>query len=324
MQTGTSVTLRVQLPQRRHIANSIRLYWPTVDILLALLAACAFALGNVLQQKGTLEAPASGDDPRFLVQILRRPVWLAGGVSQLVGWILQALALDRGSLIVVQSITTLNLVIALPLGARITHQENGRQVWFGAVAVVLGVFLFLSVGSPQGGTSTPSAQEWWTAGVSSLVIVGALAATGWRRQGATRALLFGAAAGVSFALQAAVTKVFVTEFGHGLATLLSSWTIYVLIASAMVGFVLQQSALKTGVLAPAMASSSAVTLFGSVLLGVTVFGQTLSAGGGRIAPALVGLGAALSGIVLLAGANPQPSHSPDSRAASGVIRRDRR
>jgi len=46
--------------------------------LLAFFGACAFALGTVLQQKGTLETPAGGQDPRFLVQILRRPVWLAG------------------------------------------------------------------------------------------------------------------------------------------------------------------------------------------------------------------------------------------------------
>ena len=86
--------------------------------------------------------------------------------------------------------------------------------------------------------------------------------------------------------------------------MLSSWTIYVLIASALVGFVLQQSALKTGVLAPAMASSNAVTLFGSVAFGASVFGESLSSGGARIAPAVVGLGVALVGIVLLAGAKP--------------------
>ena len=77
-----------------------------------------------------------------------------------------------------------------------------------------------------------------------------------------------------------------------------------LIASALVGFVLQQSALKTGILAPAMASSNAVTLFGSVVLGATVFGEKLSSSGARLAPAVVGLGVALIGIVLLAGAKP--------------------
>jgi drug/metabolite transporter (DMT)-like permease len=272
--------------------------------ILALLAAFAFALGNVLQQKGTLEAPAQGDNPRFLVQILRRPVWLAGGASQMVGWILQAVALDTGSLIVVQSLTTMSLVIALPLGRRITGQEVTRQVWVGAAAMVAGILLFLSVGSPQGGTSTPPASAWWSAGLSAIVLIVVLGRMGRTRQGAPKALLFGSAAGVAFALQAAVTKVFVTVVGQGISAVLSSWTIYVLIASALVGFVLQQSALKTDILAPAMASSNAVTLFGSVVFGATVFGEKLSSGGARLAPAVIGLGVALIGIVLLAGAKP--------------------
>jgi drug/metabolite transporter (DMT)-like permease len=272
--------------------------------VLALLAAFAFAFGNVLQQKGTLETPSGGDDPRFLVQILRRPVWLAGGGLQMCGWVLQAVALDTGSLIVVQSLTTMSLVIALPLGARLTGQAVGRRVWLGAAAMVVGIVLFLSVGSPTGGTTTPPASAWWSAGFTAIVLIIVLGRTGRRRMGATGALLLGSAAGVAFALQASVTKVFVTVVGQGFEAVLTSWTIYVLIASALVGFVLQQSALKTGVLAPAMASSNAVTLFGSVAFGATVFGESLSSGGARLTPVLVGLGVALVGIILLAGAKP--------------------
>ena len=272
--------------------------------VLALLAAFAFALGNVLQQKGTLEAPAEGNDPRFLVQILRRPVWLAGAACQGSGWVLQAVALDTGSLIVVQSLTTMSLVIALPLGKRITGQEVSQRVWLGAAAMVVGIAVFLSVGSPAGGTSTPPASTWWSAGLTAIVLVVVLTRLGGHREGATKGLLFGSAAGVAFALQSAVTKVFVTAVGQGLSAVLSSWTIYVLIVSALVGFALQQSALKTGVLAPAMASSNAVTLFGSVAFGATVFGESLSSGGARLAPVVVGLGVALVGIVLLAGAKP--------------------
>jgi drug/metabolite transporter (DMT)-like permease len=277
-------------------------------IVLALLAATAFAFGNVLQQKGTLEAPASGDDPHFLAQILRRPVWLAGGGLQVSGWILQAAALDRGSLVVVQSLTTMSLVIALPVGARITNQQISRRVILGAVAMIAGIVLFLSVGSPQGGTSHPSAAAWWSAGIVGTVLVVILASLGRRRTGAARALLFGSAAGVGFALQASVTKEFMTIIGNGLGAVLSSWEVYALMASAIAGFVLQQSALKTGVLAPAMASSNAVTLFASVVFGVTVFGEKLSSGNGQLVPALVGLLVALAGIVMLAGTKPpQPS-----------------
>ena len=98
--------------------------------------------------------------------------------------------------------------------------------------------------------------------------------------------------------------------GSGIRVLFSSWEIYVLVATAVVGFILQQSALKTGVLAPAMASSNAVTLFASVVFGVTVFGERLSNGSDRLAPALIGLAVALIGIVLLAGTKPPQASEP--------------
>jgi drug/metabolite transporter (DMT)-like permease len=286
--------------------------------LLALLAALAFALGTVLQQRGTLDVPAAEGDPRFLAQIIRRPVWLAGAACQTAGWVLQAVALDKGSLIVVQSLTTLSLVIALPLGVRITNQEVDRRVWLGALGVVVGIVLFLSAGFPKTGTYEPTATAWWTAGLGSLIIIVILAGIGRNRHQATRALLFGTAAGICFALQASVTKVFVTLVGKGLSTILTSWTIWVLMASALGGFVLQQSALKTGVLAPAMASSNAMTLFASVIFGLSIFGETLSGGDSRLAPAIIGLGIALVGVGLLAGAKPPeratPLPMPDERS----------
>jgi len=275
-----------------------------------LLAAAAFAFGNVLQQKGTLEAPASGDDPHFLAQILKRPVWLAGGALQVSGWILQAAALDRGSLVVVQSLCATSLVIALPIGARLTNQQIDRRVILGAVAMIAGIILFLSVGQPQSGTAHPSAAAWWSACISATVIVALLARIGRRHDGAVRALYFGCAAGVGFALQASVTKEFMSIFGGGLDAIVHSWTTYALVASAVVGFVLQQSALKTGVLAPAMASSNAVTLFGSVIFGITIFEERLSNGSTRLAPALIGLAVALFGVVLLAGTKPPQVAQP--------------
>jgi len=276
--------------------------------LLALAAAVAFALGSVLQQKGGLEVDAGGNDPRFLVQILSHPIWLAGGGCQMAGWILQAVALDKGPLIVVQSLTTLSLVIALPFGRRLTDQVVTRRVWAGAAAATAGIIIFLSAGSPSGGTSNTSASAWWRACLSVLVIVVALGLVGFRRDGAVRALMLGSAAGVGFALQASVTKVFVTLVGHGLSTIISSWTTYVLIASAVVGFVLQQAALKTGILAPAVASSNAVTLAASVVLGITIFNETIA--GDHLAPAVIGLAITLAGIALLAGAQAPPRPVP--------------
>jgi drug/metabolite transporter (DMT)-like permease len=293
-----------------------------VAYALAALAAVAFAFGTVLQQKGTLQTSSGENDPRFLIEILHKPVWLAGMIAQAAGWILQAVALDRGPLVVVQCLTAMSLVIALPLGIWLTRQHLGPREWLGALAVLVGIMFFLWAGAPSGGTSHPSASLWWGACLGTLVLVGAMAALGTRMQGGSKALLFGSAAGFGFGLQAAVTKTFVNQVGNGVLSLLSDWSVYVLILSAIVGFVLQQGALKTGVLAPAMASSNAVTLFSSVILGIVVYGERLAAnGGGHVTSAAVGLAVAIVGIVLLgsaegpaacetAGAGSLPSPAP--------------
>jgi drug/metabolite transporter (DMT)-like permease len=272
--------------------------------LFSLLAAGAFALGNVLQQKGTLEVDTPEGDPRFLAQVIHRPVWLAGCAIQCVGLVLQAAALDHGTVVVVQSLTTLSLVIALPLGAWITNQAITRRVIAGAVATVVGIALFLTVGNPQGGTSSAPPSTWWAAIIACAAVIALLLSVGHTRTGAGRALAFGAAAGVAFGLQAAATKVFVARIGQGAAMVLSSWSLYGLIVAGLGGFAFQQSALRTGVLAPAIASENCVTLLSSVVLGTAVLGESLGNGSDRLTPAIIGLGAAVLGIVLLAGARP--------------------
>jgi drug/metabolite transporter (DMT)-like permease len=268
--------------------------------LLAILAALAFAFGTVLQQRGALDTTAAEGDPHFLAEILRKPVWLLGAALQAGGWVLQAAALDRGSLIVVQSLCALSLVFALPIGVRLTDQHVGRRSIVGAVLALVGIIGFVAVGQPQGGTDQPAAAAWWTAGIVSVLAILVVTVIARRRRGPLSAALFATAAGIGFAFQAAVTKVWTEDLGGGLSGVLSTWTTYALVVSAVLGFALQQSALKTGFLAPAMAASNATTLVISVILGVSVFAETLSQGNGRLLPAIVGLALAVVGVGLLA------------------------
>ncbi len=282
---------------------------------LAILAAVLFAFGTVLQQKGTMAT--EDDDARFLLHILRRPVWLAGAALQASGWVVQAMALDRASLVVVQSITALSLVLALPLGVALTSQRIGRRELSGAILTMLGIVFFISAGQPQGGTTHPSASTWWTACLVTGALVGILFLVGRHYTGAAKALTYGAAAGLGYGLQAAVTKTFVTEIGGGALGLLASWSTYVLVVSAVAGFALQQSSLKTGVLAPAMASANSVTLFSSVILGMAVYGETLSkTGTSHSSAAVIGLLVAIVGIALLAGSDAPETSAPGVSAVT--------
>ena len=124
--------------------------------VLGLLAAFTYALGIVLQQRADLQVPAAEADPRFLGQIIRKPVWLIGGLLQVGGWALQAAALDKGSLVVVQALLAVSLVFAMLLGLRLTRQRFNRWSLIGASSTLIGITLFVVFGQPQGGRSEPS------------------------------------------------------------------------------------------------------------------------------------------------------------------------
>ena len=254
--------------------------------------------------------PLASDDPRFFTGLLRTPVWLLGGGLMVVGWILQAVALDLGALVVVQPIIMLSLVIALPFGVWLTDQRVGRREWLAAGAAVLGLTVFVAVGNPAEGTETGSTAAWTVSVVAVVGIVVALTAVQRLRHPSVSvsAVLFGTASGVCFGFQAAATKVFVGVVGDGLPGILSSWSTYALIVSAVVGFVLQQSALKTAVLAPAMASTNVANMVVSVVLGAFVFEETLSHGTGTFAVAVGGLALAVLAVVALTRAEvPEPA-----------------
>jgi drug/metabolite transporter (DMT)-like permease len=268
---------------------------------LALLAAALYGLGTVLEQRGALEATAGATDPRFYGQILRRPAWLAGiGVTAL-GGLAQVIALAHGSLVVVQPILMLSLVFALPFGIWLTDQRVGRREVVGAVVVVAGLAVFLRVASPHGGVTSPTTGAW----VAGIGIVGAVAAaftvaSRGRRPGLSAALL-GVAAGACFGLAAALSKQFTTYAPQGVGVVLGEWITYAMVVSALAGGILQQAALKTGVLPSAMASINVANLLSSIAIGLTVFQETLAHGHGTIAMALAAIAATIAGVITLVG-----------------------
>jgi len=242
----------------------------------ALLATLAFALGTTLQQRGALQTEASATQARFYVQIFTRKAWLLGGLFQILGGILQLVALAHGPLVVVEPILAFNLVFALPLGHWLTAQEVRRRQVTGACVVTFGVVAFVVIGQPEGGSATPTTARWLV--VTLLVVVAGagclLAARG--RSAAVVAGLVGGAAGIAFGFEAAIAKEFTHVFGIGISHTLTHWSTYALIVIALVGSVLEQASLKAGVLPPAMAALGVLSLLVGVALGVALFGDRLA------------------------------------------------
>lgn len=271
-----------------------------MEIVLALVAALLFAVGTVLLQKAGMSEPAGGSDSGLLLRMARKPVWLAGIVADGLGFVAQAAALSIGRLAVVQPLLVSSVVFALPLGARFTGQRI-RPADVGAAVLVVGALVaFLTVANPAGGRDDAPLADWLIAGAVVGGIAAPLVLVGRRLSPAPKAALIGAAAGMLFALSAALTKAVTDRLGEGIGELLIDWRIYALLVIGYVSMTLNQIALGTGALAPAMATALALDPIASVVLGTTLLQESLHESALGVAAIVVALVAALAGMVILA------------------------
>jgi drug/metabolite transporter (DMT)-like permease len=271
-----------------------------VAAALALVAALLFALAATLQQKGALGGPPiSLGSPRSLVGLAAHPVWLAGTAALLVGYVVQAAALDRGRLAIIQPLLVTTVVFALPLGYFLTKQVVGRREVIGAVLVVCGLAVFAYFGRPAGGNENAPWHDWAVAILA--ITLGCVVALriGSRGGGGAKAAGFGVASGMLFGLSAALTKPTLDYLHAGIGELFTHWEPYALAIAGVLGFVLQQVSLSTGHLAPSVATVSVANPIVGILLGVLVLDERLHEPPWHVWLACIGLGVALAGAAVI-------------------------
>ena len=271
-----------------------------MEIVLALASAALFALGSVLQQKAGADAPSIGASGALLVRMARRPVWMAGIAVDALGFGCQAVALGIGRLAVVQPLMVTSVVFALPFGAWLSGTRVVRREAVAAVVVVIGLGAFVALADPAGGRSDAPFGAWAIAGAACAVLCVPLVAFAPRGPGARRASYLGVATGILFALSAALTKSTVNELSGGPLAVVTSWQLYGLIAVGYVSMTLNQLSLDAGALAATLATSTAFDPIASVLLGLTLFVETIHAGPVQATVIVLALAVALGAMVVLA------------------------
>jgi drug/metabolite transporter (DMT)-like permease len=282
-----------------------------VDVVLALAAALVFSLANVLQQE--VASTASEEEarrPGFLLQLARRPRWLAGIAADALGFALQAAALAVGRLVVVQPLLATTVVFSLPLGAKLGGRRVVRRDMVAALAVTAGLAIFLVVADPSGGREDATAAAWIVSFGVAAVVCAALTLAARGRPPARRAGLVGAAAGILFGLTAALTKATVERLDDGLLEVLTDWHLYALLVVGYAATSLAQTAFQTGVLAPAVATQMCLDPIASLLLGIFAFDETVHEDPAGLVAALAGFAVMIVGIVSLAAAEQKPQAAP--------------
>ncbi|MFF4233647.1 DMT family transporter [Streptomyces sp. NPDC001820] len=272
-----------------------------LPVLFALCAAFSNSLATVLQRKAAMSVPRSdGLRAGLILDLLRRPVWLAGILAVIAAAVCQALALATGPLTVVQPLFVLELPLTLIVASLLLRRGLPRAGWAAVAFVVAGLGVALIAASPTGNRTHVPLDRWVPALAVCVGAVVVLAVTALRRsEGRARAACLGTATAISYALTAALMKASMHILDdQGIVAFFAAWQTYAFALAGVAALFFLENAMQAG---PLVASQPAITLGDALLslvLGVTLYEEQVRSGWWLL-PQLLGLTLIAMGAVAL-------------------------
>jgi drug/metabolite transporter (DMT)-like permease len=271
-----------------------------IAVVAALLAAFCFAVAALVQQS---VARATGADeamrPRLLLDLARRPRWLAGIGLDALSFFILALALAFGPLALVQPLASLDVLFALPLIARRQGRRLTLQDKAGAVTVAGGIVIFLSVAPPGGGVKAPGLASWGPVFLAAGALSAVTALAGLRVTGKARVIWLAVAAGSVFGVLSALTKATVDVVAMRGVGALATWEPWALLLCGIAGALLGQSAYSSGALSLSLPVLDTLSPIVAVVIAATVFDEKLASSAWQLGVQLAGGALAVTGIAVL-------------------------
>jgi hypothetical protein len=268
---------------------------------LALAGALSYAVASVTQQRTAAAVPSSrGLDPGLVLRLLRSRPWLLGLVALIVGYLLQAAALDLGRLLVVEPVFPVGLLLALVLAARADGRSLLLPEWTAAIATVAGLAVFLIAAEPSGGQRTAPATSLSATAAGALVVAGVCWLFSLKVVGHRRALVLSIGGGVGAGVTDALTKTVAALSGSLRFALFGDVRLYLLAACGLVTLTVQQNAYRAAGLAASLPAFVVLEPVTGSLLGLFVYHEGVGDGPLRIAIEALAVATALWGIAGLA------------------------
>ncbi len=250
---------------------------------LALCAALASAIGNVIRQRSAQEVTDKQVGHLTLFgMLLRDKRWWLGGMGDISSYFLLAAALDKGSVLLVMSLQVTALLFALPIYTRLTRHRITRREWIWAVVLAVALAVVIAVGDPTGGQERASLQTWVVVAVvmGPTLVLCLLGARIWSDR-PVAAVLLAAVAGSLLAVFAVLMKGVVDVVGHGPGQLWHTPELYAWVFCGVAGMIYHQSAYRAGALTASLPTIIVAKPVVGGVLGVLVLRETLEAGGGE-------------------------------------------
>lgn len=249
--------------------------------ILALCAALASAIGNVVRQRSAQEVTDGRVGHLTLFGMLLRDTrWWLGGLGDIGSYVLLAAALDKGSVLLVMSLQVTALLFALPIYARMSQHPITRREWTWALLLAVALAVLIAIGDPTGGQQRAPLQTWLVvaAVIGPLLLLGLLGARIWVDR-PVAALLLAAVAGSLLAVFAVLMKGVVDILERHPGQVWQSFELYALVGCGVAGTIYHQSAYRAGALTASLPTIIVAKPVVGGILGIVVLGETLAADG---------------------------------------------
>jgi hypothetical protein len=238
----------------------------------ALAGALSYAVASVTQQRvAATMTSGRAFDLGLVARLIRTRRWLLGLVAVVAGYLLQAVALDLGRLLVVEPVFPVGLLLALLLAARADGRNLQLPEWTAGIAVVAGLIVFLIAAQPSGGHRTAPAASL-AAAAAGAVVVGFLC---WlvsvKAAAPRRALVLSIGGGVGAGVTDALTKSVATLVGSLRFAIFGDVRLYLLALVGLLTMTVQQNAYRTAGLAASLPAFAVLEPVVGSLLGLFIY-----------------------------------------------------
>ncbi|HEX6454027.1 MAG TPA: DMT family transporter [Trebonia sp.] len=270
-----------------------------ISVVFAVLTALANGAASVLQRQAARSLPQQQAFHLSLFgYLLRHKVWLAGVAMVAVAALCQGAALATGPLARVQPIFIIELPFSLLLASLRARRRLPSLTWGAVALVTIGLAGGLAAAGPSGGGTHAPPHLWIPALAITACLEAALIIAGIRLRGNPRAAALGLAAGIGYALTAALMKSALANLARGPLPFFTSWQLYGTAIAGVGALFLFQNSLQAGHLAAAQPPLTLGDALCSIAYGVILYGETARAGG-WLAAEIIAIALAAAGSVEL-------------------------
>jgi hypothetical protein len=274
-----------------------------VAVPSAVVGAASFGLASAVQQRATKEVPPERTlNPRLLLELVRKPIWVASVLTVVVGLSLQVVALAFGPLVLVQPLLVSTVLFGAVFAAWMAHRRLDHILVFAALGCVGGLAAFLVLAQPSGqGGDFNTTRIFPLALVLVLLVIAALLVATWF-SGELRVLALALATGVFYGVTAGLIKVVAAQIrAGGLGEPFLHWTIYAVCVIGPVGFLLSQNTFQQGrLISPALAVITSVDPLVGIAIGVSWLGEQVQSYPAALAGEAVAAAVLIAAIAVLA------------------------